>query len=190
MIELATIGYERAGVEDFVATLKAAGVRVLIDVRAVPWSQRPEFRQAALRATLAAAGIGYAHLPGLGNPRRRGRAERRAIDSAGRAGDAAPDAEPGPPGRGPGAEDFAAFFRRHLASETAAPDLARAAALARQGGACLMCLEKDPNRCHRRFVAEALATIAPLTVRHLVVEAAPRQMKLFSDHDDYQNRGK
>lgn len=167
MIELATIGYERARVEDFVATLTAAGVKVLIDVRAVPWSQRPEFRKAALAATLAAAGIGYAHLPGLGNPRRRAGAEA--------------DAEPGPPGRGPGAEDFAAFFRHHLASEAAAPDLARAAALARQGGACLMCLEKDPNRCHRRFVAEALATIAPLAVRHLSVESSGRQMKLFSD---------
>jgi uncharacterized protein (DUF488 family) len=162
VIQLATIGYERAGVEDFVATLTAARVRLLIDVRAVPWSQRPAFRKVALKATLAAAGIGYAHLPGLGNPRRR-------------AG-AGPEAEPGPPGRGPGAEDFAAFFRRHLASEAAAPDLARAAALARQGGACLMCLEKDPNRCHRRFVAEALEKIAPLTVRHLVVESvkAPR----------------
>jgi uncharacterized protein (DUF488 family) len=154
VIELATIGYERAGVEDFVAALRAARVRVLLDVRAVPWSQRPEFRKAALAGTLAAAGIGYEHLPGLGNPRRR-------------AG-AGPDSEP--------IGDFAAFFRRHLASEAAAPDLSRAADLARQGGACLMCLEKDPNRCHRRFVAEALGNIAPLTVRHLVVESvkAPR----------------
>lgn len=149
VIELTTIGYERAGVEDLVATLKAARVRVLIDVRAVPWSQRPEFRKTALASMLAAAGIDYAHLPGLGNPRRR---------------HAADEAEP--------VADFAAFFRRHLASPAAEADLLRASELAQEGGACLMCLEKDPNRCHRRFVAEALEKMAPLTVRHLVVDSA------------------
>lgn len=149
VIELTTIGYERAGVEDFVATLKAARVCVLIDVRAVPWSQRPEFRKTALASMLAAAGIGYEHLPGLGNPRRR---------------HAADEAEP--------VVDFASFFRRHLTSEAAAPDLARAAELARHGGACLMCLEKDPKRCHRRYVAETLGKMAPLAVRHLVVDFA------------------
>ena len=40
---LYTIGYEGAVVDDLIATLRRAGVADLIDVRANPYSRRPEF---------------------------------------------------------------------------------------------------------------------------------------------------
>lgn len=156
MNELATIGYQGASLENFVAALRAAGIAVLIDVRWVPWSRRPEFRKEALAKTLGDAGIAYVHLKGLGNP------------SIGREAAEAGDRQAYP-----------RTYLDHLNSGAAQADLARAAELARKGGACLMCLEKDPNHCHRRYVAAALETLAPFTVRHLFVEPPTAQPRLL-----------
>ena len=135
---LCTIGYEKASLEGFVAALQAAGVETLIDVRDVPWSQRPEFRRDALRKSLLAAGIGYVHVRALGNPK-----EGREAAKAG-------DAE---------------SYRRHMAERLASTDgqkgLARVADLARKGPVSLMCYERDPAHCHRSLVAEALAELGP-----------------------------
>ncbi len=142
---LCTIGYERASLAGFVAALKAANVGTLIDVRSHPWSQRPEFRRDALRRHLLAAGIGYVHIRALGNPDE-GRAAAKAGD--------------------------AATYRTHMAARIAAEDgqkgLARVVDLARKGPVALMCYERDPARCHRSMVADALAELgAP---RHLSAE--------------------
>ena len=48
-----TIGYENATVPDFVAALTQAGVKRVIDVRAVPNSRRPGFSKTPLRTALA-----------------------------------------------------------------------------------------------------------------------------------------
>ena len=55
MQTLATIGYERAAMEDFLAALGLARVRVLVDVRAVAASRRKGFSKTALAEALAAA---------------------------------------------------------------------------------------------------------------------------------------
>ena len=65
-----SIGHGTASAEAFTRTLADAGVRTLADIRSAPGSQRnPQFGQHALRDTLAAAGIEYVHLPGLGGRR-------------------------------------------------------------------------------------------------------------------------
>src|SRR5512132_1035513 len=74
-----TIGYENATVPDFVAALTQAGVKRVIDVRAVPNSRRPGFSKTPLRNALAEAGIDYVHLRALGTP-----ADGRAAARAGR----------------------------------------------------------------------------------------------------------
>jgi uncharacterized protein (DUF488 family) len=70
---LATIGYEGADVDDFVATLRSAGIRRLIDVRELAISRRRGFAKRALSGALADADIEYVHLRGLGDPKEAGR---------------------------------------------------------------------------------------------------------------------
>ena len=61
MPDLATIGYENATLPEVIARLKAAGVEVLIDVRAVAASRRAGFSKTLLSNGLAEAGIEYVH---------------------------------------------------------------------------------------------------------------------------------
>ncbi len=70
MTTIFTIGYEGATVDGFLATLKAAGVERLIDVRALPLSRRPGFSKSPLAAALKEVGIDYVHLKDLGTPKR------------------------------------------------------------------------------------------------------------------------
>ncbi|MEH3146885.1 MAG: DUF488 domain-containing protein [Methylobacterium frigidaeris] len=130
-----TIGYEGADTERFAASLRGAGVTTLADVRAVALSRKRGFSKSALRDGLAEAGIGYAHLRALGTP--------KAGREAARAGDAA-------------------LMRRIYCEEvlataagtTALDDLA---ALAAREPVCLLCFEREPERCHRRVLGERLA---------------------------------
>ena len=66
---LSTIGYEGATLPEVIAKLRAAGVEVVVDVRAVAASRRAGFSKTVLRASLAAEGIGYEHLRTLGTPK-------------------------------------------------------------------------------------------------------------------------
>src|SRR5687768_14046257 len=79
MDSIATIGYEDTTVERFLEALRAAGVELLVDVRAVASSRRPGFAKTKLAANVGGVGIGYLHLRGLGTP-----AEGRAAARAGR----------------------------------------------------------------------------------------------------------
>ena len=74
-----TVGYERATPPALLAALRGAGVRRVVDVRALANSRRPGFAKRALSAALDEAGIGYLHLPALGTP-----AEGREAVRAGR----------------------------------------------------------------------------------------------------------
>ena len=146
MSELATIGYEGADPGDFIATLRAAGITLVIDVRELPISRRKGFAKSALSASLKEAGIGYLHLKGLGTP--------KAGREAARSGDR---------------ETFARIFAGHMASAEAVADLARAAALVEAERVCLLCLEREPALCHRSIVAAAIAADSAVTIVHLVV---------------------
>lgn len=129
-----TIGYEQATQDALLATLKAAGIELLVDVRAVAASRRPGFSKRQLAAGAEAAGIGYLHLRGLGTP-----AEGRLA------------ARKGQPQR------MRAIFEAHLLTPAAQADLAELARLVATGRrVCLLCLERNPAHCHRSIVAEAL----------------------------------
>jgi uncharacterized protein (DUF488 family) len=145
LVELATIGYQAATVRSFLDALRADGVELLVDVRAVASSRRPGFSKSRLAATLAEAGIGYVHLRGLGTP-----AEGRA---AARAGQHA---------------RLRTIFREHLATAAARAELAELAELVRSGRrACLLCFEADPAHCHRSLVADAVGKLVRVRVTHL-----------------------
>jgi uncharacterized protein (DUF488 family) len=148
---ITTIGYEAATVPSFLETLAAAGVELLVDVRAVASSRRPGFAKTRLAANLAEAGIGYVHLRGLGTP-----AEGRAAARAGRHA------------------DMRAIFGEHLATPEAQAQLAELAELVRGGRRlCLLCFEADPRHCHRSLVADALGALVPIEVRHLAPQDEP-----------------
>ena len=139
-----TVGYERATPASLLAALRAAGVKRVVDVRALANSRRPGFSKRALSAALEEAGIGYQHLPALGTP-----PEGREAVRAGR-----PD-------------DMRRIFARRLAGTEAQAALAVLAADARREPVCLLCLEADPRNCHRTLVAEAVAALDGAAVAHL-----------------------
>ena len=141
---VATIGYEGTTLPALLASLHAAGVALLVDVRAVARSRRPGFAKTRLSAALGEAGIGYRHLAGLGTP-----ADGRAAARAGRHA------------------DMQAIFRDHLATSVAQADLAELQSLAAAHPVCLLCFEADPQHCHRLLVADALAERMPVAIRHL-----------------------
>lgn len=139
-----TIGYERTAQADLIATLRAAGVRTVLDVRDRPLSRRAGFSKKSLAASLEAAGIGYVHLRALGTPPE-GREANHRHDWP----------------------RFWAIVEAKLATDEAQHDLARAAALAAETPCCLLCYESDWHICHRRRVAEWLHDTRGFDVIHL-----------------------
>ncbi len=156
---LTTIGYEAADLADFIATLRYAGISRLIDVRELPISRRKGFAKRALSEALAKAGIEYVHLRGLGDPK-----EGR---EAARAGDVA---------------RFRRVFTNHMSTEIAQTDLKRAVDLVSQGGACLMCYERDHAVCHRSIVADAISGSMQVAIRHLGVREGLDRHSKQSEH--------
>lgn len=144
--QLLTIGYEGCTIQDVLATLKAAGVGLLIDVRAVPMSRKPGFSKRQLAAGLDEQGIRYLHLQGLGTPKP-GRDAARA----------------GHP------ERMEVIYREHMQSDRAQADLAQAKMVARENRACLLCFERDHLHCHRHIVAELISAETGQGVDHLYV---------------------
>ena len=130
-----SIGHGVASAEDFIRTLTDASVRLVADIRSAPGSRRnPQFGQGALRDALAAAGIEYAHLPGLGGRR-----------------------EPRPDSLHTGLR--AAAFRGyadHMATDEFRTDLARLEKFARLVPTAFMCAETLWWKCHRRLLADRM----------------------------------
>jgi uncharacterized protein (DUF488 family) len=145
MPPLATIGYEGATVQGFLAALREARVELLVDVRALAMSRRPGFAKTRLAANLEDAGIGYLHLRGLGTP-----ADGRAAARSGHH------------------DEMHRIFREHLATPEAQADLATLAGILTGGRrVALLCFEADPAHCHRSLVVAELAKTMPLEVMHL-----------------------
>lgn len=144
MTGFATIGYEKATPDDVIGRLKAAGVEVLVDVRAVAASRRPGFSKRALAAGLDEAGIAYVHFRDLGTP--------KAGREAARAGRIA---------------EMRAIFEAHLATPEAVDALAAAVALAGEKRIALLCYEAEAACCHRRVLAERIAAATGLSCADL-----------------------
>lgn len=144
MKTLATIGYESATQDDVIERLRRAGVQVLIDVRAVAASRRAGFSKGVLAASLQAAGIDYVHLRQLGTPKT-GRDAARA-------------------GR---VDEMHAIYEDHLREPAAQLELARAAEIAGERKAALLCYEADVHHCHREIVAERLRETLGCEVENL-----------------------
>ena len=77
---LFTIGYEQTPAKAVLDELEHAGVKLLVDVRAVASSRRPGFSKNQLAAGLDERGIAYLHLRGW--VRQRAAARRRAAENS------------------------------------------------------------------------------------------------------------
>jgi len=67
--KLFTIGYEQTPPKAVLDELENAGVKLLVDVRAIAASRRPGFSKNQLAAGLDERGISYLHLRALGTPK-------------------------------------------------------------------------------------------------------------------------
>lgn len=131
---LFTIGYEFDTQGAVIEKLRAAGVQVLIDVRAVASSRKAGFSKTLLASSLAAAGIDYLHLRGLGTPKAGRQAAR-----AGRIG------------------EMRDIFTAHMAEPQAQTELGQAIDLAAKKKIALLCYEADAGYCHRAIVADLIS---------------------------------
>ncbi len=131
---LFTIGYEQTPSKAVLDELENAGVKLLVDVRAVTSSRRPGFSKNQLAAGLDERGIAYLHLRGLGTPKRtslpRGAGHYDALQK---------------------------IFARHLKTPQAKEELDELSALVKKAGPiCLLCYERTHEHCHRRWIAEII----------------------------------
>ncbi|MEG3086120.1 DUF488 domain-containing protein [Sphingomonas sp. PB4P5] len=128
-----TIGYEATTMADFLAALTKAGVKRVIDVRALPLSRRPGFSKTSLAASLFEARIGYVHLKALGTP-------KPGRDAA-KKGDVA---------------TLTAVYAEQLELPEAQVQAAQMLELAREMPSALLCFERDPCHCHRTLLLQAV----------------------------------
>jgi uncharacterized protein (DUF488 family) len=145
-----TVGHSTRSIDDLIAILDEAGIRRVVDVRAIPASRRhPQFNRASLAVTLPDAGIDYVHMPALGG--RRGRSAH-----------------------GPSRNDLwqiEAFRNYADYAETAEFRAALDAleASARERPTAFMCAEAVWWRCHRRLIADYMLERG-WTVTHLLAQ--------------------
>lgn len=128
-----TIGYEQARQEAVVDALRAAGVKLLADIRYLPLSRRPGFSKSSLAAAVTEAGIAYRHFKQLGTP-----AEGRA---AARRGDHA---------------ELSRIYAGQLQLPEAMAQMAELRAIAETHPVALLCYERTARECHRRLLVKEL----------------------------------
>jgi uncharacterized protein (DUF488 family) len=138
-----TAGYEGRSLESFLTDLRAHGVRLLADVREAPISRKPGFSKSALAQALQHAGIDYRHIRALGCPKPIRDAYKEDGDWA----------------------RYTRAFMKHLDAQHAAVD--ELTQICAGQSTALLCYEADFNRCHRTYVARAVAERSGAHIRHI-----------------------
>jgi uncharacterized protein (DUF488 family) len=143
---LFTIGYEQTPARAVLDELENAGVRLLVDVRAVAASRRPGFSKNQLAAGLDARGISYLHLRGLGTPKDGRQAARSGKFDA-----------------------LHKIYAAHLKTTQAKEELDELSALVKKSGpVCILCYERDHLQCHRQWIAEIIQDRDGVKVENLI----------------------
>jgi uncharacterized protein (DUF488 family) len=157
---LLTIGHSNRSIETFLDMLRGHNVELLVDVRTMPRSRyNPQFNRETLPGSLAAAGIDYLHLPGLGGLRH----PRKDSVNTG--------------WRNLSFRGYADYmqtpeFEQHLAELLREAEGRRVAA---------MCAEAVPWRCHRSLIADG-ALVRGIPVLHIMSaeKADPHKLTTFA----------
>jgi uncharacterized protein (DUF488 family) len=141
-----TIGHSNRPIEEFIDLLRQNEVACVLDIRTVPKSRyNPQFGQDALPGSLAAAGIGYRQLPGLGGLRK---------------------PRPDSPNGGWRNTSFRGYAD-YMQTDAFADNVETVIDLAATTRCALMCAESVPWRCHRSLVADALL-VRGIPVEHII----------------------
>ena len=157
MPALRTIGVYGFGRESFLAALRRAGVELLLDVRQRRGVRGSEYAWAnaqRLEAALAEAGIAYTHLKELA-PTTEMRQLQYAEDEK----------------RGEGKRSRSvlapAYVERYTEEVLDRVDLTPVVNWIGGKPAALLCVERDPEACHRSLIAARLADEFDFEVKHL-----------------------
>src|ERR1700704_3975983 len=143
---LFTIGYEQTPPNAVPDDLEQAGVKLLVDVRAVASSRRPGFSKTQLAAGLDERGISYLHLRGLGTPK-----DGREAARSGKF------------------DVLHKIYAKHLKTTQAKEELDELSALVKKSGpVCILCYERDHAQCHRQWIAEIIEDRDGVKVENLM----------------------
>ncbi len=140
-----TAGYEGLHIDAFLNRLLGDGIQRLIDVRINPAARRFGYHKSTLSRLCGRIGIEYCHYPQLGI-----RSElRRNLQTQ---------------------EDYMRLFvdyvQTTLSEESDA--IATVTDLMEEKPSVLMCIEADPQMCHRTLVARAVASLSGLEIRNFI----------------------
>lgn len=155
---VATIGVYGFTVQAFLAVLEEANVRLVIDVRQRRGVRGPEYAWAnakRLQAALAVAGIEYRHHKELAPTTELRHVQYREDDRLG-------------VGKRSRVELAPEYRDRYIKEILDHVDVAPIVDEMPEGAAsALMCVERDPEACHRSLIAERLAREYGLPMVHL-----------------------
>ncbi len=158
MLRMVTIGVYGFDGESFLQRLRQADVRLLLDVRQRRGVRGPEYAWAnsgRLQAALAHAGIAYEHHPELAPTTELRRLQYAEDDRQG-------------VGKRSRRELAAEYTRRYTTEILDRADLTPIVSeLPSSGTAALLCVERDPEACHRSLIAQRLTEQHHVTIEHL-----------------------
>ncbi|MDQ5833852.1 MAG: DUF488 domain-containing protein [Actinomycetota bacterium] len=153
-----TIGVYGFDAESFLDALRKAGVTMLFDVRQRRGVRGPEYAWAnsqRLQTALATAGVGYAHHKELApttelrhlqyeEDARQGVGKRSRVELA---------------------PEYSERYTREILERVGLCDLV--AEMPSDSVSALLCVERDPEACHRSLIAERLTAEHGVSVAHL-----------------------
>ena len=157
-MSIATIGVYGWTLESFLTALRAANVRLVLDVRQRRGVRGPEYawgNSARLQAALASAGIEYRHHKELA-PTTELRHVQYEEDARQRIGKRS---------RLELAPEYRDGYQREILDRVDLGELVRN--LPVDGLTALLCVERDPGACHRSLIAERLEAEYGTSVVHL-----------------------
>lgn len=127
---LYTIGYEGLKTEDFISRLKQNDIDVLVDVREIPLSRKKGFSKTQLGTMVNEQDIKYVHIGKLGSPS----IIRKKVKET---------------------NDYNLFFKEYSNYlKTVKNEIDELMKLMENNRCCIMCFEKEVEKCHRKIVAE------------------------------------
>jgi len=139
-----TIGYEGLSLEEFAKKLLLYKVKVLIDVREIPWSRKNGFSKTKLTERFKQEPITYLSFPELGSPQ----STRNQLRDD---------------------EDYKKFFNTYsFYLDEFKESLIDILTLLKRKNVCIMCYEKNVNLCHRKIIVEKIQRMnGKLDIKHL-----------------------
>ena len=138
-----TAGYEGKTVDEFLNLLMESGISRLIDVRYNPISRRYGFHKSTLLRLCNSLKIDYQHLPNLGIAG----SEREHLESD---------------------HQYKSLFENYRCSlSSREQDLMNVSRLLKSEPSVLVCMEANPEYCHRNVLAQYLTNLIDMPIKHL-----------------------